>query len=275
MTNDGDDRVTADPSGGLGDQGEKWPRIRRILEKKVVPSLVIPTQSVIQPTDRWHRDEGAADALVALAIQGREDQARLEMRELAEGGMSFERMQLGLLARAAQKIGTLWEEDNLSFVDATLAVGTLQRLMHFVSLDLHREPLFGMAPKSICLFPEPGAKHIFGVSMAARFFQHAGWQVDFLPDPTESAIRRLLRDRHIDALGISINRADAVPVCADIMTRLVKESRNPDIVTIGGGSALSRRPELIDMLNVDAILAAIEFAPRQASRMVEDRRDDH
>lgn len=267
MTREDTDRLDT-PFGPSPEISSDWSRIRRILEQKIVPGLVIPTQSVLQPTERGGTNEGEVDALARLAIQGREDEARQEMRRLAGEGMTFEGMQLGLLARAATKIGALWDNDSLSFVDVTLAVGTLQRLMHFVSLDLHREPPFGVAPKSICLFPEPGAKHIFGVAMAARFFQHAGWQVDFLPDPSESALRRLLRERHVDALGISINRVDAVPVCAEIVARLKKESRNPDIVTVGGGSALSRAPELIDKLPVDAVLAAIEFAPKQAANLI-------
>ncbi|MEO0386363.1 MAG: cobalamin-dependent protein [Pseudomonadota bacterium] len=274
MTEDPHDSVAAGASRASSPGSEQWARLKRILEHKILPSLTIPTQSVLQPSETWDAEDDASDTLVALAVQGREDQARREIREMAEGGLSFERLQLGLLARAAQKIGVLWEHDSLSFVEATLAVGTLQRLMHFVSLDLHREPVFGMTPKSICLFPEPGARHIFGVSMAARFFQHAGWQVDFLPDPSESAIRRVLSTRHIDAIGISINQADAVPVCAEIVTRLVRDSLNPSIVTIGGGSALSRRPELIDKLPVDAVLAAVEFAPRQAAAMIDARREE-
>ncbi len=271
LTTDGYDQATGSTDDAFLEKRGRWPRIKRILEQKIVPSLVIETQSVLQPTDRWHQDDGASDALVALALQGREDQAREEIRQLAEQGMSFERLQLGLLARAAQKIGVLWEEDNLSFVDTTLAVGTIQRLMHFIALDLSKEPLFGMTPKSICLFPEPGATHILGVSMAARFFQHAGWQVDFLPDPSESAITRILKNRHIDVIGVSLNRTDSVKECSQIVRRLVKSSMNRKIVTIGGGSALSRDPDLIGDFDVDAVLAAIEFAPKQASRLVKER----
>lgn len=270
VSTDGDHRLSLpDRHSATGE--DHWPRIRRILERKIVPSLVIPTQSVLFPTDRWHAEEGASDALAALAIQGREDQAREEMRTLAESGMSFERLQLGLLARAADKIGRLWEDDSISFVDATLAVGTLQRLMHFVALDLSKDMSALPRAKSICLFPEPGARHIFGVAMAARFFQHAGWEVEFLPAATESAVRDILQSRHIDVIGLSINRTEAVPVCAEILSRLRKDSLNADVVTIGGGSALSRAPELIDKLPIDAILAAIEFAPKQAARLVAER----
>ncbi len=271
MTSDRQDQETGSASDALSGERRHWPRIRQIIEQKIVPSLVVPTQSVMEPTDRWHAEDEASDAMVALALQGREDQAKENIRALSEKGVSFERLQLGLLAPAAKKIGVLWEEDNLSFVDVNLAVGTLQRLMHFIALDLHKEPLFGMSPKSICIFPEPGAQHILGASMAARFFQHAGWQVDFLPSPTESDLRRIVAGRHIDAIGISVNRIETAEESGALVRRIVKESRNREMVTIGGGSAISRSPELIEQLGIDAVFAAVEFAPQQANRLIKER----
>ncbi|MEO0913993.1 MAG: cobalamin-dependent protein, partial [Pseudomonadota bacterium] len=200
-----------------------------------------------------------------------EDQAKAEIRSLAGRGISFERLQLGLLAPAARKIGVLWEKDELSFVDVNLAVGTLQRLMHFIALDLYKEPLFGMAPKTVCIFPEPGAQHIMGASMAARFFQHSGWTVDFLPAPTERDIRRIVSGRHIDVIGISLNRLEMVDESAALIRRVIRDSQNRDIVAIGGGSAISRAPEVIDELGVDAVFAAIEFAPKQATNLIDER----
>lgn len=258
-------------SAAHGDSRQHLLRIRRILERKIVPSLVLDPAQIIPAGTGRENDAGQADALVAMALQGREDQARAELRALHSAGATYEHLQLGLLANAAERLGALWDSDSVSFVDVTIATGTLQRLMHFVTIDLDKGPLPGATPRSILIFPEPGSEHTFGAAMAARFFERAGWTVYYVPDSNRAKLRDFVRNRPVDVLGLSLTRESEAQRAGSLVAELRAATRNPDLTVIAGGSALTRKPLLIDALNADAILAALSTAPGQAGRMVADR----
>jgi len=243
-------------------------RIRRILKQKVIPSLVLPSDTILPVIDDAPQCDRHSDALVALTLQGREEQARSELRDLVDGGMAFSDVHLGLLSPAAEKLGRLWDSDSVSFVDVTIAVGTLQRLMRFVSLDLDRDLLIGAPQRSILIFPEPGAEHTFGAAMAARFFDHAGWNVTFMPQADRETLRNIVATRHIDVIGLSLAREEVIGPTGDLLRDLRRRSFNPHILTIGGGQALSANPLLVEEAGVDAVLAAIDNAPPRAEALV-------
>ncbi|WP_171326288.1 cobalamin B12-binding domain-containing protein [Halovulum dunhuangense] len=232
------------------------------------PALILPSGR------KSGQDEGLSDTMVAMVLQGREDQARSEIRALHRGGMSFEQLQLGLLAPAVKKLGALWDNDNVSFVDVTVAVGTLQRLMHFVSVELEGAPIMLANPRSICIFPEPGAIHTFGPALVAEYFEHAGWQVHYVPDADRNQLRAIVEGSDVDVLGLSLGRAEKADAAATLVAELRAVSRNRRILTVAGGPALVRDPHLMMQLGVDAVLASIDTAQIATARMVDHRRAD-
>lgn len=236
-----------------------------------MPSLLLDGSALVPPGSPHTTLSGQADALMAMALQGREEEARDELRQLFDGGLAPGDMELGLLAPAAEKLGVLWENDSLSFVDVTIATGTLQRLMHFVSVDLAGAPLLGAKARAILVFPEPGAEHIFGAGMAANFFRRAGWQVHYVPDSDIQKLRRIVETNDIDVLGLSLGREEAMPAAARLVGDLRARSRNRKVLAIGGGAALMRAPLMIDGTPLDAAVTAVARAPGLIGRMVAQR----
>lgn len=259
--------------GGIapGDARHHHLRIRRILERRITPSLILDPSKEIPSGGAADNGQGQSDALVAMALQGREAQARTELRALYEEGMGFDRMQLGLLAPAADKLGALWENDSLSFVDVTIATGTLQRLMHFVAIDLETMPPMGEPKRAMLMVQEPGAEHTMGASMAVRFFERAGWHVDYKPGAARSALIELIRSRSYDVLSLSIAVEDKVASAARLLRELRTASRNRGVVTLGGGGALVRDPLLVNELGLDAVATAIAGAPDALAQLVRAR----
>lgn len=256
--------------GGPEVRGRRLERLRRILERKIVPSLVIDPAVITLAGEMSAAQEDQADAMMAMALQGREMEAREDLTALARAGASFAQLQLGLLAPAADRLGKLWESDTLSYVDVTIATGTLQRLMQFVALDLHAPPLITSA-RSICLFPEPDATHIFGASMAARFFEFAGWQVHFVPDGNRERLRKIVSSQEIDVLGLSLAREDQAACANQLLDDLRRISRNRDILSIAGGGAFARAPHLVAETAADAVVAVIRAAPQELDQILLDR----
>lgn len=259
--------------GGIapGDVRHHHLRIRRILERRITPSLILDPSKEIPSGGAADNGQGQSDALVAMALQGREAQARAELRALYEDGMGFDRMQLGLLAPAADKLGALWENDSLSFVDVTIATGTLQRLMHFVAIDLETMPPMGEPKRAMLMVQEPGAEHTMGASMAVRFFERAGWHVDYKPGASRSTLVELIRGRSYDVLSLSIAVEDKVAGAARLLHELRTASRNRGVITLGGGGALVRDPLLVNDLGLDAVATAVAGAPDALAQLVRAR----
>jgi len=231
-----------------------------------MPSLILDPSGVI-PSRNAHTDrEGQSDALVAMALQGREEQARSELRGMFDAGMPVEDLKIGLLAPAARKLGVLWESDSVSFVDVTIATGTLQRLMHFVALELDAPPFVSDTARSILLFPEPGAEHTFGAAMAARLFERAGWRVEFVTAADPAYLTRQVSTRHYDVLGLSLNIREKAAECRKLIETLRRASRNPEIIAIGGGPAIVREPLLVEKAGLDAVATTIARAPADLRR---------
>ncbi len=243
-------------------------RIRRILERRIMPSLILDPSGVIPSRSALSDREGQSDALVAMALQGREEQARSELKDMFDAGMPVEDLKIGLLAPAARKLGVLWESDSVSFVDVTIATGTLQRLMHFVALELDAPPLITDSARSILLFPEPGAEHTFGAAMAARLFERAGWRVDYVASADEVDLARRVAAQHYHVIGLSLNIREKAEACRALVERLRKASRNPEIVAIGGGAAIVKDPLLVEKAGLDAVATTIARVPADLRRHI-------
>jgi len=80
----------------------------------------------------------------------------------------------------------LWDNDECDFIDVTLGVARLQKLLatfngsHLLpGLDMRRQVLLAMTP---------GDQHYFGASMVERFLQAAGWSVEAAFDRSAAEI---------------------------------------------------------------------------------------
>jgi MerR family transcriptional regulator, light-induced transcriptional regulator len=115
--------------------------------------------------------------------------------------MTFSQLQLGLLAPTARRLNALWENDDVSFLDVTLATGNLQRMMRFVAIDLMPVAHPRLRRKAILIAPAPGEGHGFGAAMAAEFFRRDGWVVHHDASPTVEGLAATAAAIWVDVVG--------------------------------------------------------------------------
>jgi MerR family transcriptional regulator, light-induced transcriptional regulator len=120
-----------------------------------------------------------------------------------------------LISRSMQRIGELWQNDDISVADEHLATSTcdfvLSRYRHQVSREVH--PKKGRKAMFFCLENE---QHFLGLKMAAIIFEEKGWDTRMLgPNvPLESGLESAEKWRP-DVIGLSftmINNAEKLSI---------------------------------------------------------------
>jgi hypothetical protein len=87
----------------------------------------------------------------------------------------------GLLSAAARRLGEMWQRDELSFFEVSIAVSLIFRLNHDHAqrhVPIAREPDLRQAVFATL----PGQAHNLGLVLAAEAFRQADWQVTLLLD---------------------------------------------------------------------------------------------
>jgi MerR family transcriptional regulator, light-induced transcriptional regulator len=244
-----------------------------LVERHVLPRLLLAEPAVVL-RDRF--GDGLSDripVLINYALQS--DDARLQelLHVLHRRGLTFSQIQLGLLAPAARRLNELWQNDDATFVDVTIATGSLQRMMRFVALDLIPIGHPRQRHKTILIATAPGDTHGFGAAMAAEFYRRAGWTVQHEPAPTREVLVHDVAAGWIDVVGFSLTAAANADSLRETIRQVRPAALNPKLLVIAAGDALLRNPGLAGDLGVDATFSELPSAPARTHRLVRAAHD--
>lgn len=242
--------------------------LRRVVERHILPNLALRTPAIVRPERFGDGLSEEVPGFTQLALNSDATGSRNVLHRLYEAGASFSQLQLGLLAPAAKRLDGLWRDDEVSFLDVTLATGNLQQLMRFVALDLATSGQQPQLARSILIAPAPGESHGFGAAMVAEFFRRDGWTVCFEPRPTRETLIDRLKEGWSDVLGLSIVTRPEPSALRETIAMARAVSVNPDLLVIAGGEAMASDPLLVEEIGADATLAALAAAPARAHRLV-------
>ncbi|MDX2194538.1 MAG: cobalamin B12-binding domain-containing protein [Gemmatimonadales bacterium] len=210
--------------------------------------------------------EAEVDEFVRRLRGAGDSAAESYVRELMDGGLSAEVVYLDLLAPAARRLGTLWDQDACDFIEVTVAMGRIQRILRAMSRLLLADgdaaaPRRGAALLT-CL---PGEQHTLGLFMVAEFFVKDGWAVNVGAPLGQQDLRRLLADQWFDVLGFSIGCDSHLTNVGKEIRACRKASRNRNLRVLVGGRIFSEHPELVDRVGADGSAADARQAPRVAA----------
>ena len=242
--------------------------LRRVVERVVIPRLALRAPAVVRPERFGDGLSEEVAGFTRLALRADSERSRSVLHRLYEAGAGFAQLQLGLLAPAAKRLDGMWRNDEVSFIDVTLAAGNLQQMMRFVAIDLAVAGQAAPLPRSILLAPAPGEAHALGAAMAAEFFRRDGWSVCYEPRPTADDLVDRVGQGWTDVLGLSIVRRPDTTALNATIARARAKSMNPDLLVIAGGEAMASDPLLLTTIGADATLAALAAAPARTNRLV-------
>jgi MerR family transcriptional regulator, light-induced transcriptional regulator len=186
-------------------------------------------------------------------------------------GLSTGAICLQLLSPAAKRLGWLWDCDYCSFIDVTVGLGRLQRIL----LE-QRDHDWDELPKAddkcprlrALIMPSSGEQHTLGPQIVSECFRLDGWDV-WADTPTSTAqLAGLVRSQWFDAIGFSASSTQTRETVTADVSAARAASKNVNVLIMVGGPLFAIQPELVDEVGADAMTATGDEAPVLARHLL-------
>ena len=188
--------------------------------------------------------------------------ARL-INDLDKRGLQVNELYLDYLAPAAKKLGTWWEEDEITFTEVALGIGRIYAIMRTFSSRIVPPRL--PASKSALFASIPGNNHTLGVKMAADLARKEGWKIDVKLDLSHEELIRHVHAREHLLIGLSGGGLGSLQALAQLVLALRISAPNARILVSGNIAEIA--PESIRLMQVDGISRDYNEAMRELNRL--------
>jgi len=175
------------------------------------------------------------------------------VKDIHASGVSLENIYLLLLTPVARRLGEMWEGDESSFTDVTIALWRIKQLMYDLSPIFQQYAEQNKTGSSIMLVPLPGSQHNLGLFMVSEFFAKAGWRIWGELAATQEDIVSMAQTEWFDVIGLSASLREQFPQLKDLIQEIKLKSKNPRVGLIVGSPVFNQYPELVDELGADMV----------------------
>jgi methanogenic corrinoid protein MtbC1 len=255
------------------DAAERIGKLIRTIEFDVIPQLVIARRASIDSCQASLAPAGGtASGVVRLArlLLGHETDLEPSrfVANVRTGGVSVEDIFLNLLAPAARHVGTMWDNDLCTFVDVTLALGTLHRIMSMLSVDFPVESRKIDWARRVLLVQYSGTEHTFGLTMVAEFFRRGAWSVDMAASSTNVALAEAVQADWYTVIGFSAACHLDIDALAETIRTVREVSLNSSVGILVGGPAFASPLDQVARIGADGMASDAIHAVLEAERFV-------
>ena len=240
-------------------------RLNRTIATELVPQMLLSHRMPAVPPEVARAaaevlSDSEIEEFVRL-VRGSDDQ-RIDayVVEVLEQGRTPEDIYLQLLAPTARQLGELWTADACDFLEVTVAVGRLQRVLRSLSHLFTLRAAAAEPTGRALLACVSGEQHTLGLFMVAEFFVKDGWTVEVGAPLDTADVASRLREEWFDVVGFSVGCESHLPRLRREVRNIRRASRNPRIVTMVGGRVFADRPDLAQRIGVDACARDAEEA---------------
>lgn len=269
-----DEERSEDPQGPHLVVVEEPIDLSALIERLVIPRLVAEEQertqagqtmpaSLIRPAISVIPEEDL-DAFADLAIAGEAATLLDFIDRLLARGSSVEHVYIDLLAPAARRLGTMWEDDSRDFVDVTMGLWRIQEVLRELARRSPPPASRGFGPRTALFSTMPGDQHSLGALMVSECFERAGWNAEPMIEPTTSDLLGKLAGRHYDLVGLTVSSECPTATLSSLVSSIRSVSSNSGICVMVGGPQINLNPDLAVGCGADATaadaMAALELA---------------
>ncbi len=212
--------------------------------------------------------------LLCAALLARDDRAADRFILAARrDGVEIEAIYLGYVAGAAARLGEMWDDDQVSFIDVTMACGKLYRIIrslrHVIAPGIvdNRDE----CPAMFALVP--GETHTLGIEIATDLFRREGWDIDQMIGLDHDSLVAQSDRRSYRAIVLVANSDGMI----EPLTRLVLALRisHPLAHLVVAGKIINHYPDIRELVGADAVMNEIDTAIATMRLVLEDRLDAH
>ena len=228
----------------------------KTIEGKILPHIIERHLESSIPEDLLAKaivDEKRVSELTNLVLQEDARASVNYVKEIHTSGTSLEDVYLLLLTPVARKLGVMWEEDESSFTEVTIALWRIKQLMYDLSPVFQQYAEQNKTGSSIMLVPLPGSQHNLGLFMVSEFFARAGWRIWGELAATEDEIIAKAANEWFDVVGLSASVREQFPQLRELIKSIKAKSKNPHVGVIIGSPVFNQFPELVDDLGADMV----------------------
>ena len=245
----------------------------RAIQREVMPRLMLAhSQQAAYRSAKAASTEpmGAPEVqeFVRLLLGGPEKPALAVVEALQAKGVPVEAICLQLLAPAARLLGEFWEQDVCDFTEVTVALGSVQRMLHELGPGLeHRLPETSCG-LSILLLAAPGEQHTLGIVMVSDFFCRAGWDVYGRPGADTAQVLASLGKGKFHALGFSLAAESDLDALPQLIASVRRAVGSQPLCIVVGGPVFARHPEYASRVGADLVATDWKEAPAAVRHFV-------
>ncbi len=259
------------------DRLNRLERLERTIENELVPRLLAshragPVPPALSMAIARELSEHDVDGFVS-AIRSPDDERAVQfIREVMDSGASVEAVYLDLLAPSARRLGQLWDRDECDFVEVTVSLGRMQRLLRDLSQVFLADAARSEPVGNVMLTCMPGEQHTLGIIMVGEFLLRDGWRVLVGALWSDSDLLTMVGAESYDVIGFSVGSESRLPLLKRDIRRLKSASRNPQVQILVGGQVFVDDPSLADEVGANAIAGTAREAPEAARSLLDAAR---
>lgn len=217
---------------------------------------------------------GAVDveAFVAACLAQEEMACPVIVGGLLESGTPPERICLDLLTPAAQTLGVRWEEEDADFLEVTLGLGRMHRVLRDLGRRVADETAMSEDAGQAFLCGVPEEQHSLGLAIVTECFVADGWGVTVGPPIGLLDAVCEVRAHWYDVVGITVGIVERGPQIEVLIRAIRASSLNPNLAVLVGGRALADVPDMVARVGADASAPDAAQGPMVARTLVQARR---
>lgn len=251
--------------------------VGRSLELELLPRLLAHAMDRVGQSD-WPVKANMSvapsdlDGFVRACLSHDEERCPSLITNLIEAGMPLERICLDLLAPAARALGRLWEDDDIDFLDVTLGLGRMQRVVRDLGRRVAAETPMSEDAGQAFLCAMPNEQHSLGLAMVAELFVADGWGVTVGHPIGNSDVVHEIAAHWYDVVGLSAGIVEQIPKITELVRSIRDASLNAHLAIMVGGRAFLDNPALVDVVGADASAPDAAQGPMVARTLLHARR---
>jgi MerR family transcriptional regulator, light-induced transcriptional regulator len=223
------------------DPAESPTRIASLIEGEIIPRLLmahrrgVPDIEVRPVSGPSHVTKRDIAILAELALDQEASTLITHVNGIIKRGVSPEAILVNYLGAAARLLGVQWDNDDISFIDVTMAVWRLQEVVHDLAARIPAAAIADEGAMRSLFSVMPGDNHGFGTIVVDECFRRNGWNSRCLTAVDEDQLLGIVAAEKYDLVGLTVSCDHHLTDLPRLIAAVRAASANPHLVIMLGG----------------------------------------